>query len=309
MLSMPLDEPSPPPDAGVQPQPAAKSPGGPQAVERMIVYRHSNLFYWWPVWAFGFIFALVSYFDNKYMAIVPAGTTAVEKREVVIDDKGTKEVRDVLILEKSRKHLTRKNEEKVEEIIQPTLHVTHFKAVGPIFLIILLLVITITNITLRGLWTVLVIVTIVMLTIIISVAEWWGPILQVVAQGRAIYMNMGGYILLSTVLLILWLVNFLFLDRQTYMIFTPGQMRVRIEIGGAETVFDTRGMIIHKERGDLFRHWILGFGSGDLVVKPVSVTHPLIFSNVMQVGTVVQKITEMARESVIVSSEPIRPSS
>ena len=59
-----------------------------------------------------------------------------------------------------------------------------------------------------------------------------------------------------------WFVFALF-DRQTFMIFTPGQVRVRQEIGGEETVYDTTGITFQKQRSDLFRHWILGLGSGD----------------------------------------------
>src|SRR5437868_7790722 len=40
----------------------------------IIVYRHTTLFYWWPVWAFGFIMAIITYFSDQHMAIVPAGT-------------------------------------------------------------------------------------------------------------------------------------------------------------------------------------------------------------------------------------------
>ena len=44
----------------------------------------------------------------------------------------------------------------------------------------------------------------------------------------------------------------LFFDRQVYMVFTPGQMRVCLEIGDAETAYDTAGMTIQKQRSDLF---------------------------------------------------------
>src|SRR5688572_30606514 len=38
------------------------------------VYHHSSLFYWWPVWLFGFLFAAVTWFGDTHMAIVPRGT-------------------------------------------------------------------------------------------------------------------------------------------------------------------------------------------------------------------------------------------
>ena len=39
------------------------------------------------------------------------------------------------------------------------------------------------------------------------------------------------------------------------------------EVGGGEKSYDTAGMSIEKHRDDLFRHWVLGLGSGDLTVR------------------------------------------
>lgn len=36
--------------------------------------------------------------------------------------------------------------------------------------------------------------------------------------------------------------------------------------GDGEKVYDTRGMVFQRHRDDLFRHWLLGFGSTDLTV-------------------------------------------
>jgi hypothetical protein len=54
---------------------------------------HSNLFYWWPVWAAGFLMALLSFLDGYSMAIVPTGTVAEKARQV----QGVDGSRDVLI--------------------------------------------------------------------------------------------------------------------------------------------------------------------------------------------------------------------
>jgi hypothetical protein len=113
------------------------------------------------------------------------------------------------------------------------------------------------------------------------------------------------------VLFVVWFVNFFVFDRQTYMIFTPGQVRVRLEIGGGETVYDTTGMVVQKERGDLFRHWILGFGSGDLLVRPVAAGQVLEMPNVLRVGRIQKMIQEMVKERVVVTDDtpgdPSRP--
>src|SRR5215212_11717003 len=65
-------------------------PGAPGAVEpaadttpdfdEIRVYSHSPLFYWWPVWLFGFIFSLITLMDNYRMAIVPGDSMLVKEK-------------------------------------------------------------------------------------------------------------------------------------------------------------------------------------------------------------------------------------
>ena len=38
------------------------------------IYSHSQLFYWWPVWATAFILAGWTWLEGDRMAILPAGT-------------------------------------------------------------------------------------------------------------------------------------------------------------------------------------------------------------------------------------------
>ena len=97
-----------------------------------------------------------------------------------------------------------------------------------------------------------------------------------------------------------WLINFFLFDRQTYMIFAPGQVRARLTIGGGETVYGTTGMSVQKQRGDLFRHWILGFGSGDLIVRPAGAHASIEMPNVLHVGKVVKQIEQLIKEQVVV---------
>ena len=196
---------------------------------------------------------------------MPAGTEAAADRKVQIDEKGTMEVRDVLILKKDKKLPLYVDDDGDPWPVEPVIFISRSRALGSIFTVVLLIVITITSVSIRGLWTVFVFVSVIMLTLIFAAAGWWDIIFQKVGQ-LSIHINMGGYLLISTVLFVLWIINFALFDRQTYMIFTPGQVRVRTEIGGEETVFDTTGMAIMKQRADTFRHWVLGFGSGDMVI-------------------------------------------
>ncbi len=98
-------------------------------------------------------------------------------------------------------------------------------------------------------------------------------------------------------LLGIWLVTFLFFDPQIYMLFTPKQLRVRQEIGGGEVAYDTTGMVIQKQRNDLFRHWVLGLGSGDLIVNTSgAAAHHFEMPNVLFVGYKLRQIEQMLRE-------------
>ena len=279
---------------------------GRRADDEIVVFHHSNLFYWWPVWLLGFIFAGLSSFDR--LAVVPAGTVAAEARQVDVDGEGKMETRDVLILPAEEHHVRKRTVDGEEVPFQPTIHVSRLRLLGTIYAIVLLVVIAVTSLTVRGLWSIFLVFLILMVTIILSVAGVWGQIFQGIGR-LSIYINQGGYLLISTALFLLWLLNFFIFDRQTYIVFTPGQVRVRLEIGGGETVYDTTGMVVQKQRADLFRHWVLGFGSGDLLIRPMGLGHALEMPNVLNVGHVVRHIEDVVKERVIVRSdgEPINP--
>src|SRR5207253_9201069 len=149
----------------------------------------------------------------------------------------------ILVLPEKTEHLKRKDASGEARVVEPTIYIAYQKSVGTIFMFVLLLVIAITNVHMRGLWSFFVLLLIVMLAVIFAVAGLWEALFSGLGQ-MSIHINMGGYILLSAVLFILWLLNFTVFDRQTYIIFSPGQVRMRLEIGGGETVYDTTGMVV-----------------------------------------------------------------
>ena len=57
-----------------QKAPAATVPAEQNEIK---IVSHSTLFYWWPVWAVGFLMAGLTYLDGDRLATVPAGTKAV----------------------------------------------------------------------------------------------------------------------------------------------------------------------------------------------------------------------------------------
>ena len=264
------------------------------------IISHSHLFYWWPVWAVGYLMALLTAFNGHRMATVPKGTAAG------FDANGTAKV----VIEGRTEELKLKNRavliapEDMEKLDNPRLRMTSSKNPGVLFCIVLLLVIVITNIPLRGLWSLIVIILIILLSVIFALMGIWNDIIERIGF-LDIRITMGGYVFISTVLLIIWVVAFLLFDQQIYMVFTPGQLRVCQEIGGGEIAIDTQGMTVQKQRSDLFRHWILGLGSGDLIVR-TSGAHPQMFDlpNVLFLGRKVKEIEDMLRQRQVLAAQP-----
>ena len=116
---------------------------------------------------------------------------------------------------------------------------------------VLLLVIAITNIPLRGLWSVIVIVFVIFMSIILALLNAWETILDYLSL-LDVRINLGGYLLISSVLFVLWLVVFLLFDKQIYMIFTPGQMRASASRSATpRRHYDTSGMTVpQKQRSE-----------------------------------------------------------
>jgi len=274
---------------------AAASAAFPRTVT---VVSHSTLFYWWPIWVLGYLMAAITLVDHEYMTTVPSNTKLVDRAS------GTLKVADGasdITLNKQDLLVAPEGSARLE---QPYLQMTTRKSLGVVYAIVLLLVITITNVPMRGLWSLIVIIVIVLVSIIFAITHTWETIFKALSF-LDIRINLGGYLFLSTVLMIIWLVVFFFFDRQVYMIFTPGSLRVRLEIGDGETAYDTTGMTIEKKRSDLFRHWILGLGSGDLIVKTSgAMAHHFDLPNVLALGRRVGEIEELLRTRNVVSAPP-----
>lgn len=275
-----------------QPVPSAVHPGD----REIRIVSHSNLFYWWPVWAVGFLIGAISLVAGGHMVIVPGDTEPFH--EATVTGKSEKDPqaetkvsgRDALVLPQ--------NDRLAERPLK--LHATQTKVPGIIFAVTLLLVIVITNVPLRGMWSVVIIMGIIMLVIIFSLAGWWDRILGWLFLLH-VHMNAAGYLLIAIILFAVWIITFLFFDQQVYIVFRPGQLKVCTEIGGGEQVYDTTGMTFEKQRSDLFRHWILGLGSGDLRVTTTgAAAHHFDLPNVLFIGKKVQQITDMMKEKEVV---------
>jgi len=272
-----------------QPQTPSSKPAADN--RELTIVSHSTLFYWWPVWAAGFLLGILSYFSGWRMAAVPEGTVAVQATTVVTPNEDLKDREALVLPPKDKKH----SQGWLGE--NPTkLRAYPSKQFGVFFATVLLLVLVITNVPLRGMWSWMVIILVVALSIIFALAEWWGPILTTFGL-LDIRINTGGYFYISFILFALWLFTVLLFDKQIYMVFTPGQFKVCTEVGGGEQAFPTIGMTLEKQRSDLFRHWILGLGSGDLIVKTTGAqAHHFEMANVLFIGRKMQQIEDMVRK-------------
>jgi hypothetical protein len=257
------------------------------------LFGHSTLFYWWPVWFFGFVLCVVSLFDNTRAIQIPGKTTIRLNESDKTYTLSDKDQPDVL-----RRYLSRYAEEPDQR--RPP-RISHRAWMGASFLIVLLLVIGITNVPLRGLWSVVVIALGLILALGLALFPGaWEDIIGAIGDLH-IFIGMAGYLFFSTVLFLMWLVSMFIFDHQTYIIFEPGQMKVCEEVGGGEKAYDTQGMSLEKQRSDLFRHWVLGLGSGDLTVRTSGATpHQITLNNVLFISRKLHRIEAMQREKQVV---------
>jgi hypothetical protein len=300
------------------PVPATPPADTPPDVEEIRIYSHSPLFYWWPVWLFGFIFSLITVIDNNRMAIVPGDSLLVkeavgqEKVRYVIygtpeEDKMDKVLEKAGPEEKQRLAETNPAFKAGENDYRIRPRVSARSWMGPTYMIILFLVIVVTSVPLRGLWSLVVMIGLVVLALVISLFKWWDTIFESF-YGLHIFINLAGYLLISTGLCIAWAVATFIFDRRSYIIFTPGQMRVCEEIGSRERTYDTTGMTIEKHRDDWFRHIFLGFGSGDLSVRTAGADrNEILMPNVALIGFKIDPIQQLIRQRQIEQAPHHKP--
>ena len=219
------------------------------------IYSHSPLFYWWPAWVLGYIFAIV---------------TAVGGEDVGIG---------------SNNYWVHPN-----------------KAIGVTYTAVLLIVILFTNITLRGLWSV---VTIMFVAIVCVTLAWlglWDDVVDLIPI-LGIHMNLGFFVTFSTVLFVIWALAFFVFDRVTFWRVRPGQMTYERVVGGGEKSYDTRGMVFEKHLEDFFKHIILGIGMGDLKIMTSGARSEEIYvPNVFMVDrkvTAIQKLISVQPDDML----------
>ena len=132
------------------------------APNEIVIISHSTIVYWWPVWLVGFLMAAVTYLSGHVMALVPPGTVAESSRTVAGDDCP----RDVLVLPPGKQLPM---DRATGAPLQPRLRMAASNNPGVIFAVTLCLVIAITNVHMRGLWSVVVILVIAFVAVVFAV--------------------------------------------------------------------------------------------------------------------------------------------
>jgi len=290
---------TPPPDTGPPPAPPPGAvpvynvqPPGEQPkrkINYIVVYGHSNLLYWWPVWLMSFVLAGVTYFEGDQMAVVPRDTEV--RHDVQIDG----QPRDALLAPPGE-HFTAPNEGRPT---MPGMTVSRNNNLGVLFVATLLVVAIASTILLRGLVSLVAVVILITLVVTFALFGWWNDILLFLG-GLDIRMNAAGYLAIAIPLFIAWLLVVCVYDRQHYIVFDQGQIRYVQEVGDSEVVIQSEGAVVEKKRNDVFRHWLLGLGTGDLVVRTGGAHGQAIeLENVINVSRKLVVVNQMVKEKAV----------
>jgi hypothetical protein len=169
---------------------------------------------------------------------------------------------------------------------------------GICFFAALIVIILITNVSVRGFASGMVILAAAFVTVLFAYLGLWDQIVKWLG-GLKIHLNQGAYFWFSTLLLVIWTLSVFVFDRMSYWHFKPGQVTHEFGFGAGSKSYDTNGMLLEKHREDLFRHWLLGVGSGDLKISTTgAIKEQIDVPNVLFIGS---KIAIMQR---LIAEEP-----
>jgi len=164
---------------------------------------------------------------------------------------------------------------------------------GVIFFLTLFLVILITNVSVRGLASGMVIMVVLLTTVTLAYFGLWDNILAWAGK-LSVHMNLGGYVIFSTLMFGAWFLAVFVFDRMSYWRIKPGQITHEVVFGTGSRSYDTNGMMVEKHRDDLFRHWVLGLGSGDLRIHTSGANRETLeVPNVLFVGAKIEALQRM----------------
>ena len=212
------------------------------------IYSHSPIFYWWPVWLFGFFMAFWTWMNGGSVDLDETS------RELILAD----------------------------------------STLGMIFVLVLSFVIFVTNVTLRGTFSVIAILTVALISVVFAALGWWDDVLGAIPH-FSVHANAGFYLVFSTILFLFWASMLFIFDRFRSWRIRPGQMTEQRLIGQSERSYDTRGLLFEQRSEDYFRHTILGLGAGDLfLITSGGRSEKIRIPNVLMVSRKVDAIQRLA---------------
>jgi len=226
-------------------------PGPKVGADQIVIYGHSSLLYWWPVWLVSFALAGVTYAEGDRSGGVTVSNT---------------------------------------------------NGPGVVFVATFLAVAISSTVIFRGMVSVVAVVLLITFAVAFGWFGWWGQILGFIG-GLEIRINAAGYLCVAIPLFLAWLAVVGLYDRQHYVVFGRGQIRYVLEVGDSEVVMPAEGAIVEKKRSDAFRHWVLGWGAGDLVIRSGGHNTPTIeLKNVLQIHRKLRVIDKLLREKAVTMS-------
>lgn len=169
---------------------------------------------------------------------------------------------------------------------------------GAVFVITLLAVAVSSTVVLRGMVSLVVAVALVALVAAFAWFGWWENIFAYLG-GLDIRINTAGYLCVGVPLFVAWAAVVFVYDRQHYVIFDSGQIRYVEEAGDSQMAVQAEGATVEKRRSDAFRHWVLGLGAGDLVVRVGHGGRAIHLENVLNIRRKMALIDRMLREKTV----------
>ncbi len=143
------------------------------------------------------------------------------------------------------------------------------------------------------------VVSLVAVAVALGWLGWWGYILEFLG-GPEIRINAAGYLCIGIPLFVAWAAVIGVYDRLHHVTFGRGQIRYVLEVGDGEVVMPAEGAVVEKKRSDAFRHWVLGLGAGDLMIRLGGPNSPAIeLKNVLRIRQKLAVVDRMLREKAV----------
>ncbi len=270
------------------------SPAAPAAA-KVVVISHSPFVYLWPIWAVGFLMAGLTLLQGHQVAFVPPGTVA--QRNAKVD--GYEGPRDVLIAPAGAPLPENPQEFGVK---QPRYRMAISNNLGIIWTLVVCFSVLIIHVQMRKLRSLIVLLALIAAVVALAMFGLWDSMVRTV-QVLEIHITANAYFAISALMLGIWLFIYFLYDRQIAITFTPGEIRVRTALGGGERKYETRGLVLETHREALFRHWLLGFGSGDMVVNTAGENPARIeWPNVFGIDRKIRQISPMIGQREVVKA-------